>query len=242
MSLNCWHIPTSEEETIDVYFEEVGELLEHIDDCMKAWTKLPGDKKTLTEIRRAFHTIKGSGRMANVLDLSEFAWKVENMLNQAIAGAVPVSQPMMKLVATVRTQIPSMIDAFKNGRSIARNGDIVRLMKLADTLATEKNPTQLAAPLAANTTGVQQQSELYQFNVKLEHCMQRANEALRRSEMALHQVRLISTLSDDQQSVVKKRNHTAWENRRFGWTALIVSAVFGGVIAIGVVISILSFV
>ena len=241
MPLNCWHIPTSEEETIDVYFEEVGELLEQIDDHMKTWMSHLGDKKTLTEIRRAFHTIKGSGRMANVLDLSELAWKVENMLNQAIAGAVPVSQPMVKLVATIRNQIPKMVDAFKNGRSIARNGDIVRLTKLADKLASEKNPAQIEAPPTAATTDVMQRSELYQFNVKLENCMQRANEALRRSEMALHQARQVSARNEDRHSENRRRN-SAESDGLFGWPALVLSALFGGVCSVGVLVSILYFV
>jgi chemotaxis protein histidine kinase CheA len=270
----------------------------------------PGDKKTLTEIRRSFHTLKGSGRMVKALDLSEMAWKVEKTLNQAIAGTVPVSESMVKLVAAVRAQIPRMVDAFKNRRSIAGNRDIERLMKLADALAAGRKPAQAPAPLAATATGGKQHLKLYELNSKLERFMQRTDEALHRSEMALQQARRISTLSEAPHRTVGQRDCCAEvdrigervnllskeisevrleskksqrepilhqsemkhlveqrvrarlvpmerlrsdikqdieENRRavtalrrFGWLALILSALVGGVIATGLLMSILS--
>jgi chemotaxis protein histidine kinase CheA len=33
-------------------------------------------------VRRAFHTLKGSGRMVGATDISEFAWAIENLLNK----------------------------------------------------------------------------------------------------------------------------------------------------------------
>ena len=59
MTVKCWHIPTSKKEVVEVYFEEVGELLERLDDNIKAWTQHPQDKKTLTEIRRVFSHHEG---------------------------------------------------------------------------------------------------------------------------------------------------------------------------------------
>jgi chemotaxis protein histidine kinase CheA len=310
MSPDRWHIPTSEEEIVDVFLEEIGELLENIDNHMKTWMNHPEDKKTLTEIRRSFHTLKGSGRMVKALDLSEMAWKVEKALNQAIAGTVPVSEPLVKLVAAVRAQIPRMVDAFKNRRSIAGNRDIERLMKLADALAAGRKPAQAPASLAATAIRGKQHPKLYELNFKLERVMQRTDEALHRSEMALQQARRISTLSEAPHRTVGQRDCCAEvdrigervnllskevsevrleskksqtepilhqsemkrlveqrvrarmvpmerlrsdikqdieENRRavtalrrFGWLALILSALVGGVIATGLLMSILS--
>ena len=231
MTVNCWHIPTSEKEIVEIYFEEVGELLDKIDDHLKTWGKHPGDKKTLTEIRRAFHTIKGSGRLANVLDLSELAWEIEKMLNQAIAGAVPVSEPMIKLVASVRTQIPKMIGALKQGHSIARNDEIARLMKLASILASERRSAQIAAQLSATTSARKPSSELYEINLKLDRCMRRADEALRRSEMALRQARHLSGLKDVPHAGLDQLNRAASNDHGSGWLELIASALFGAVIA-----------
>ena len=39
---------------------------------------------TLTEIRRHFHTLKGSGRMIGAKSSAELAWTVEDTLNPVI--------------------------------------------------------------------------------------------------------------------------------------------------------------
>ncbi len=199
MTQERWHIPTCDEELADVFLEEVGELLQNIDTHLKTWTARPQDQQSLTEIRRSFHTLKGSGRMVKALDLSEVAWKVERMLNQALGGTVQVSEPMVKVVAAVRAQIPKMVDAFKRRRSLAGNHDIETLMRLADTLAAGKTssptPALRSVPAAAGERPIRSQ----EINARVERCMQRADEALHRSEMALQQARRVSALIETPQ-------------------------------------------
>ncbi|MGE5155643.1 MAG: Hpt domain-containing protein [Bdellovibrio bacteriovorus] len=199
MNQERWHIPTCDEELVDIFLEEVGELLQHIDNHLKAWTSHPGDQQSLTEIRRCFHTLKGSGRMVKALDLSELAWKLERMLNQALAGAVQVSEPMLKVVAAARAQIPKMVDAFKNRRPLGEDRDILTLMRLADTLAAGKasptRPTLRAIPSATEERPARAQ----EIHISLSRCMQRADEALHRSELALQQARRTSALLETTQ-------------------------------------------
>jgi chemotaxis protein histidine kinase CheA len=196
MTQDYWHIPTSDEELIDVFVEEVGELLESIDDHMSSWGSNPGDRKILTEIRRSFHTIKGSGRMVKALDLSELAWRVEKMLNQAIAGTVHASDAMVELVASVRVQIPRMVDAFKNRRPLAGSRDIENLMNVADALAVGRTSASLPASRAVTAIGDVRDLRVKQLNTRLEIAAQRADEALHRSEMALQQARRAATQSE----------------------------------------------
>lgn len=196
MAQERWHIPTCDEELVDCFLEELGQLLQTIDNHLKTWTADSASQPSLLEIRRCFHTIKGSGRMVKALDLSEVAWRVERMLNQALSGAVQVSEPMVKVVTAVRAQIPKMVEAFKHGRPLAGNRDIETLLRLADTLAEGKKapspPVLRAVPSAAGEAPVRTQ----EVNARLERCMQRADEALHRSEMALQQARRATALID----------------------------------------------
>jgi chemotaxis protein histidine kinase CheA len=237
MSLSYWRIPTSEEQIVDIYFEEVIEILDGIDGLLNVWRQKLNDRKTLTEIRRAFHTIKGSGRVANVFDLSELAWKVENMLNQVIAGAVPPSEKMVALVTAVRSSMPRVIDALERGQSFGKHDELPRLMQLADTLAKRKAPvanSHVATETAHEST---LESGLRDLNRKLEQCMQRANEALHRSEMALQQARQTAAALPGP-IAVEPLDKAQFRGQRFGWPALIISAVFGGAIAIGILMSV----
>ena len=199
MTQECWRIPTCDEELIDVFLEEVEELLQSIDGHMKTWMFNPGDQKSLTEIRRCFHTLKGSGRMVKALDLSEVAWKVEHMLNQALGGPVAVSESMVNVVASVRTQIPRVVDAFKHHRSLAGNRDIEGLMRLVDGLAAGKASSPRAALRAVPAAG-ERSGRPQDINARLDRCMQRADEALHRSELALQEARRAGVLLETLQS------------------------------------------
>jgi chemotaxis protein histidine kinase CheA len=256
MAQERWHIPTCDEELVDCFLEEVGELLQTIDGQLKTWAADPGDQRSLIQIRRCFHTIKGSGRMVKALDLSEVAWKVERMLNQALAGTVEVSEPMLKVVTGVRAQIPRMVDAFRHRRSLAGNRDIETLTRLADTLAEGKNspPAPVLRAVASHTIDASVRPQ--DINTRLERCMQRADEALHRSEMALQQARRATALIEAERSAtgaletnaelaglgelaqgLEDGRRAALVRRRFGWLALLLSALVGGLIAAALLLS-----
>ena len=46
------------------------------------------NKDVLTDVRRHFHTLKGSGRMVGAKSSGELAWTVEDTLNRVISGTV----------------------------------------------------------------------------------------------------------------------------------------------------------
>jgi chemotaxis protein histidine kinase CheA len=188
---------TSDGEIVDIFVEEAAEVLENIDRHLSVWRHRPTDKNALAEIRRGFHTLKGSGRMVKALDLGELAWKVENMLNRAIDGTVPVTEPMVKLVAACRTVMPRMVDAFKGQRKTGMEEELESLMSQADAIASGQAAAPAPAPARpALAAGVVDESafqlKLGDLQRRFERSGQRADEALHRSEMALQQVRRLA--------------------------------------------------
>ncbi|KAA8734437.1 response regulator [Acinetobacter qingfengensis] len=85
----------------EIFVEEVQEILEFLDDAIPKWIKTPSDKDLLTEIRRSFHTLKGSGRMAGAVQSAELAWAIEDMLNRVMSGSIKLHQQLQKLVYSV---------------------------------------------------------------------------------------------------------------------------------------------
>jgi chemosensory pili system protein ChpA (sensor histidine kinase/response regulator) len=69
-------------EIVDVFLEEAQEILTAIAENLAACRARPQDREALTALRRSFHTLKGSGRMAGLAHLGEAAWTVENLMNQ----------------------------------------------------------------------------------------------------------------------------------------------------------------
>ena len=52
-----------DDELLEVFLEETDEVLVALHEHLPQWFEDPRDTAALTEVRRAFHTLKGSGRM-----------------------------------------------------------------------------------------------------------------------------------------------------------------------------------
>jgi chemosensory pili system protein ChpA (sensor histidine kinase/response regulator) len=68
----------------------------------------------LKEIRRAFHTLKGSGRMVGARTIGELAWSIESLLNRILDNTVQPNQSMTQLIDSVFTATPTLIGSYKN--------------------------------------------------------------------------------------------------------------------------------
>ncbi len=124
-----------DDEIIEIFAEEVDEVIEQVNALLPRWSEDPADKSAADEIRRAFHTLKGSGRMVRADEVSELAWAMESMLNRVVDGSVPLTDPMLALVESVSQVIPSLVDAYKNHQASVLVGvDIDLLISQANTL------------------------------------------------------------------------------------------------------------
>ncbi|PCI46535.1 MAG: hypothetical protein COB51_06955, partial [Moraxellaceae bacterium] len=102
-----------DDEIIEIFVEEVGEVLDAIKGVFPRWENDFKDEEALSEIRRAFHTLKGSGRLVGAMDAGELSWSIENMLNQIIDGTINPNAGVILLVSKVVDVIPSLVDAFE---------------------------------------------------------------------------------------------------------------------------------
>jgi chemosensory pili system protein ChpA (sensor histidine kinase/response regulator) len=68
-------------ELLAIFIEEAKEVLEAIASNVALLHGQPHNAEVFTNIRRSFHTLKGSGRMVGLRDLGEVAWAIEQVLN-----------------------------------------------------------------------------------------------------------------------------------------------------------------
>jgi chemosensory pili system protein ChpA (sensor histidine kinase/response regulator) len=69
---------------LEIFIEEAGEVSENIGAAMSEYLQSPGRGDLLKDVRRGFHTLKGSGRMVGLNELGEAAWNVERVLNPVL--------------------------------------------------------------------------------------------------------------------------------------------------------------
>ena len=99
----------------EIFIEEADEVLAEIVPLYEKWCLSPTDVSELADIRRGFHTLKGSGRMVGANYTAELAWAIENMLNRILDNSITASADMRQLIADVLAAYPSMLIVFENG-------------------------------------------------------------------------------------------------------------------------------
>ncbi|MDD1003878.1 Hpt domain-containing protein [Pseudomonas sp. TNT2022 ID642] len=136
--------PPADEEPVDdelreVFLEETDEVLEVLHEYLPRWTANPQDRDALTELRRAFHTLKGSGRMVRALILGELAWSVENLLNRVLEQSVEPGSVVQQLLTDTVLLLPELINEFATNSQRQRS-DVDQLAARAHALAKGDEP------------------------------------------------------------------------------------------------------
>ncbi|MGU9852305.1 Hpt domain-containing protein [Pseudomonas koreensis] len=136
--------PPADEEPVDdelreVFLEETDEVLEVLHEYLPRWTADTHDRAALTELRRAFHTLKGSGRMVRALILGELAWAVENLLNRVLEHSVEPGAQVQQLLTDTVLLLPELISEFATHRQRQRS-DVDQLAARAHALAKGVEP------------------------------------------------------------------------------------------------------
>lgn len=88
-------------EILEIFIEELDEIFVELEPLLVQWTEQPHQQHVLSDIRRHFHTLKGSGRMVGAKSSGELAWTVEDTLNRVIAGTIILNADIQRYVQTV---------------------------------------------------------------------------------------------------------------------------------------------
>ena len=98
-----------------IFREEFAGIIAELEEQLAAWQGDLHDETALGEVRRAFHTLKGSGRVAGAEGVAEFAWRLEDLLNRILAGRLAVASVHRSLVAAATDHLPAAMDRLEQG-------------------------------------------------------------------------------------------------------------------------------
>jgi chemosensory pili system protein ChpA (sensor histidine kinase/response regulator) len=137
-----------DDEIIEIFLEEAEEEFHNISHLLSQWQADQSNQDALKDMRRSFHTLKGSGRLVGAKDLGEFAWAFENMLNRVIDKTIEVLPVMFEVLNQGRDTLPHLFELFKTGGRADQ--PVLALMSVADDLSQGKEVEWVAAePTAA---------------------------------------------------------------------------------------------
>ena len=139
-------------EFVEIFAEEARENIARLEASFPQWEQNPLDVDALREVRRVFHTLKGSGRMVGARRIGEFSWSIESLLNRLISQTLVRSPDIVAIVREAVAALPPLVDELEHGTPAAVNID--GLMARADVLsgreatAAPPPPPPLAAQAA----------------------------------------------------------------------------------------------
>jgi chemosensory pili system protein ChpA (sensor histidine kinase/response regulator) len=133
-------------EFLQIFVEEARENIERLQALFPQWEENPLDAEALRDVRRVFHTLKGSGRMVGARRVSEFSWSIETLLNRVISQTLPRSSDIVDVVRDAVAVLPRLVGELEDASAPA--ADVAGLMARADALSG-REATVVPAPVAA---------------------------------------------------------------------------------------------
>nr|WP_298720328.1 Hpt domain-containing protein [uncultured Steroidobacter sp.] len=134
-------------EFVELFIEEAKDEIAKLNQFFPLWDSNPQDHEALVNVRRSFHTLKGSGRMVGAQLIGDFAWSIENMLNRVINKTLDRTPDMMSLMRSAVAAVPELVEQLETGR--APQADIAKIINTANTLAGVRPGSTTPAPAAA---------------------------------------------------------------------------------------------
>lgn len=110
---NLYQDETNDPDLLEVYLMEAEEVLENMQTSLKTLDKNPNDTEEVTNIRRYFHTLKGSGKMVGLKYLGEAGWIAEQTLNKVLADELKLSVELISTIRFAETQFHNWVEELK---------------------------------------------------------------------------------------------------------------------------------
>ena len=113
-------------ETKDIFLEEAQEILVELQKHLLVLKKQANNQHALIECRRAFHTLKGSGRLVGAEVVGEMAYFIEDLFNRMLDGTVKFTEAALQVFEETILYLPEMIDVLMSGGK--SNIDLIALI------------------------------------------------------------------------------------------------------------------
>ncbi|MGH8736975.1 MAG: Hpt domain-containing protein [Burkholderiales bacterium] len=126
-----------DQELLAIFLEEADEVLAAIAENLAASRTHPGAMPELAAIRRAFHTLKGSGRMVGLVRLAEAAWALEQLLNLWLHEERAATLALHEIIELARETFADWVGRLRRGEP---QPDAQSLLTAAERLGRGEAP------------------------------------------------------------------------------------------------------
>lgn len=105
----------------DIFLTETEEVLASLAQNLQALRVNATDTEALSEVRRAYHTLKGSGRTVGLVGMGEVAWSVENLLNLVIEHKSFPTPAILAFIEKVSAEFATWVAELHQNQQVTLN-------------------------------------------------------------------------------------------------------------------------
>ena len=105
-------------EILPVFLEDAHQAVTQLEEALPAWRADLSDESAVAIARRAFHTLKGSGRMVEAGEIAELSYDAEMLLNKVRARERTANPDMLAWVTRAYEVVRDWIVAVEQGQGL----------------------------------------------------------------------------------------------------------------------------
>ena len=103
-----------DQELVELFVEEADELVDMAQALLERWSSHLDSEEITKELRRIYHTIKGSSRMAGAMNIGELAYATEELFNSHIDFSRELTQKDHQLVHMATNKLVDMVNELRS--------------------------------------------------------------------------------------------------------------------------------
>ena len=195
----------ADEEIVEIFIEEAVEVLGELHENVPKWQADVNNEEALADMRRGFHTLKGSGRIIGAQLIGEFSWKIEDLLNRVIDKKILPGNAVNNVLDESLAVLPQLIEQLKGNREPIENIsqlmlsiDAVSEGRLDDYEALKKNETLFDITDSYDVEKTDEDVDISQFVFK--------DDAESKEEITLLDATLLDTDEKQNQNSASEEN------------------------------------
>lgn len=110
-------VPGADDEgdLLPIFLDEARGVIDQGRQAVARLAQAPGDAAALTDLRRAFHTLKGSARMVDLAQFGAAAWSLEQLVNSWLARQQPATDDLCAVADAALQAQGRWIEALERG-------------------------------------------------------------------------------------------------------------------------------
>ncbi len=150
----------ADREMLEIFLEEASEVLTAMESSIAQARGHAGqgDQDALINVRRAFHTLKGSARMVGLSAFGDCAWELEQVMNHWLAQGLAATPALLELCSDARELLAEWAHALQGEETPAL--DASDIARRARALRGEAPEPAVATPAPQPAAKAQAEAEL----------------------------------------------------------------------------------